>query len=203
MPSRHAAPSLEIRLLGTPSVSVRGAPLDVDTRRPVAVLAVIATEARPYGREELAALLWPESDDEGARGALRRMLSVLRGAVGPEALAIDRQRVALVDGGAFVDVAELDRLGASGDSADLAAAADLARGPFMAGFTLRDSPEFDDWRAARAAGVERILVTQGEHPLLVASAGFPPTLTVHDAVTGDVRTEIPEPGLGFSLLFAP
>ena len=39
--------------------------------------------------------------------------------------------------------------------ADLATAAELARGPFMAGFTLRDSPEFDDWRAARAASVER------------------------------------------------
>ena len=27
----------------------------------------------------------------------------------------------------------------------------------MAGFTLRDSPEFDDWRAARAATVERTI----------------------------------------------
>lgn len=52
-------------------------------------------------------------------------------------------------------------------------------------------------------GVERILVTQGEKPLLITSSGFPPTITVHDADTGNVRTEISEPGLGFSLFFTP
>ena len=52
-------------------------------------------------------------------------------------------------------------------------------------------------------GVERILVTQDEHPVLVASASIPPTLTVHDAMTGDVLREVSEPGLGGGLLFAP
>jgi len=52
-------------------------------------------------------------------------------------------------------------------------------------------------------GVERILVTQGDKPLLITSSGFPPTITVHDADTGEVRTEVSEPGLGFSLFFTP
>jgi methylamine dehydrogenase heavy chain len=52
-------------------------------------------------------------------------------------------------------------------------------------------------------GVERILVTQGDQPLLITSSGFPPTITVHDAETGKVRTEVSEPGLGFSLFFTP
>jgi methylamine dehydrogenase heavy chain len=52
-------------------------------------------------------------------------------------------------------------------------------------------------------GVERIVVTQGDEPLLITSSGFPPTITVHDAETGDVRTEVSEPGLGFSLFFLP
>lgn len=52
-------------------------------------------------------------------------------------------------------------------------------------------------------GVERIVVTQGDHPLLITSSGFPPTITVHDADNGNVRTEVSEPGLGFSLLFTP
>ena len=34
-------------------------------------------------------------------------------------------------------------------------AADLARGPFLAGFGLRDSPGWDDWRAAREAALDR------------------------------------------------
>ena len=52
-------------------------------------------------------------------------------------------------------------------------------------------------------GVERILVTQDAHPVLLASAELPPTVTVHDAMTGEVVREISEPGLGTSLLVAP
>ena len=52
-------------------------------------------------------------------------------------------------------------------------------------------------------GVERILVTQDAEPILIASAGFPPTITVYDARSGELKTEVPEAGLGFSLLFDP
>ena len=155
MANRNPGATVAIRLLGSPEVVVAGRPLEVDTRKAVAILAVLATDGRAYGREELASLLWPDSDEASARGALRRTLSVLRGAAGPEVLRVDRRQVALVAGQYEVDVAQLEALGASGNQSDLAAAADLARGPFLAGFTLRDSPEFDDWRAARAVAVER------------------------------------------------
>ena len=52
-------------------------------------------------------------------------------------------------------------------------------------------------------GIERILVTQDEHPVLVMSASLPPTLTVHDAMSGAVVRQVSEPGLAGSLLFAP
>jgi methylamine dehydrogenase heavy chain len=52
-------------------------------------------------------------------------------------------------------------------------------------------------------GVERILVTQDPRPVLIASAGTPPTVTVHDAMTGDVLREISEPGIATSLLVTP
>lgn len=52
-------------------------------------------------------------------------------------------------------------------------------------------------------GVDRILVTQDEHPVLIASAALPPTVTVHDARSGQVVREISEPGIAGSLLFAP
>ena len=73
---------LEIRVLGPLEVLVDGAPARVDTRKALAILVLLAVEGRPYAREELAAILWPDSDDESARGALRRTLSVLRGALG-------------------------------------------------------------------------------------------------------------------------
>jgi methylamine dehydrogenase heavy chain len=52
-------------------------------------------------------------------------------------------------------------------------------------------------------GVDRILVTQDAYPVLLASASLPPTVTVHDAMTGAVLREVSEPGLAGSLLFTP
>jgi len=62
------------------------------------------------------------------------------------------------------------------------------------------------WALAKAVphtGVDAILVTQDEHPVLVAASAMPPVITVHDALSGDVRREIPEVGIALSLLFAP
>jgi methylamine dehydrogenase heavy chain len=52
-------------------------------------------------------------------------------------------------------------------------------------------------------GVERILVTQDANPVLIASASLPPTVTIHDAMTGAVLREVSEPGLAGALLAAP
>ncbi|HWP64902.1 MAG TPA: amine dehydrogenase large subunit [Candidatus Limnocylindria bacterium] len=52
-------------------------------------------------------------------------------------------------------------------------------------------------------GIDNILVTQDDDPVLIAAGAMPPTVTVHDAMTGAVRREISEVGLGISLLFAP
>jgi methylamine dehydrogenase heavy chain len=62
------------------------------------------------------------------------------------------------------------------------------------------------WLLAKALpnpGVQRILVTQDEHPVLIASAELPPAVTVYDAISGAVVREVGEPGLAGSLLFAP
>lgn len=146
---------MAIRLLGPLEVAVAGRPIVVDTRKALAIVALVAGEGRPFARDELAAMFWPEADDEAARGALRRTLSALRTAVGGSGLLIGRAQVALDPGAAWVDLTELERLAASDRPSDLEAAAALARGPFLAGFALRDSPAFDDWQAARAVRVER------------------------------------------------
>jgi methylamine dehydrogenase heavy chain len=52
-------------------------------------------------------------------------------------------------------------------------------------------------------GIERILVTQDPKPVLVAAASLPPTVTIHDAMTGAVLREVSEPGLAGSLLVSP
>ena len=67
-------------LLGPPRVERDGATVAFDTRKAVALLAVLALADRPRPRDVLADLLWPEHDAEHARGALRRTLSALRSA---------------------------------------------------------------------------------------------------------------------------
>jgi DNA-binding SARP family transcriptional activator/tetratricopeptide (TPR) repeat protein len=153
-PSPGARP-LVIRLLGPLEIVVAGSPIVVDTRKALAIVALVAAEGRPFARDELAAMFWPEADDEAARGALRRTLSALRSAVDGPGLSIERTRVALDPVVASVDLTDLERLAASDRRPDLEAAAALARGPFLAGFALRDSPAFDDWQAGRAIRVER------------------------------------------------
>jgi DNA-binding SARP family transcriptional activator/tetratricopeptide (TPR) repeat protein len=171
-PPERAIPTrlLTIRLLGPVSIEVAAAPLAVDTRKAVALLAHLAVARRPAGRETLAALLWPESDDTAARGALRRTLSVLNAALGGAGLSIDRSAVALREAGVDVDLwrfqEALARARAHGHEADhgcpgclaaLDAAAALDRGEFMAGFSLRDSEAFDEWLLAEREAYRREL----------------------------------------------
>jgi len=72
----HSSPKkLSISLLGTPVIEHRGEPVEVDTRKAIAILAYVALEKGIHSRDTLAALLWPESDESRARAALRRTLS--------------------------------------------------------------------------------------------------------------------------------
>lgn len=152
---------LDIRVLGPLEVLVDGVPIVVDTRKALAILAILAVEQRAFAREELAALLWPESADESARGALRRTLSVLRSALGDRWLRVDRTSVSLDIDGVSVDLDELERVAAASPGTSpragstVAIGVDLVRGPFLVGFSLRDSSAFDDWHATRATHVER------------------------------------------------
>ena len=74
--------SLRVDLLGTPRIEVDGEPLRVDTRKAVALLAYLAVTGGPQARELLVDLLWPDTDPDRGRAALRRTLSALRSALG-------------------------------------------------------------------------------------------------------------------------
>ena len=161
-------PTLRISLLGPVRVTVDDVPLAVDTRKAVALLAYLAATERPASRESLAALLWPESGGDEARGALRRTLSVLNGGLGGVGLVIDRASVALRPAQVEVDLSAfkqaLSRVRDHGDPADapcpdclesLDQAAGLDRGEFLAGFSLRDSEPFDEWQLAETESHRR------------------------------------------------
>jgi predicted ATPase/DNA-binding SARP family transcriptional activator len=189
--------SLNIYLLGSPRVERQDAPIEVDTRKAIALLAYLAG-ANPSGsqrRDSLATFFWPEVDSSRAHGALRRTLSALHKALGGEGLKIDRDTVSLERGvGTWIDVDVFHGLLAEcrthGHPANevcptclprLSQAASLYRDDFMAGFSLRDSPAFDDWqffqveslRRELAGALERLahgLSAQGDFEAAIAHA---------------------------------
>ena len=142
-------------LLGPPRVERDGATVAFDTRKAVALLAVLALADRPRPRDVLAELLWPEHDAEHARGALRRTLSALRSAVGADFVDATRDSVSLVrSAGLRVDVDAFRGAAVEGRAGD---AAGVFRGDFLEGFGLRDAPAFEDWQRAEADGLRREL----------------------------------------------
>ncbi len=156
---------LALYLLGSPRLEREGVPLQLQYHKNLALVAYLAVAGMDQGaeshtREALVTLLWPELDPSRARAGLRRNLSVLRKALGDQWLVVDRELVGL-DPAADVwfDVAQFRgrlRFAQAHDhpQADacpeclsmLAEAVELYRGDFMAGFSLRDSPSFDDWQ---------------------------------------------------------
>jgi DNA-binding SARP family transcriptional activator len=148
---------LRLRLFGAPELSLDGSQVTFDTRKAVALLAYLAVTGRPQRRESLAALLWPESEQGRARASLRRTLSAAAGA-GP-ALLIRRGEVELDSKQVWSDVGEFETLAASVEISQLRQAAGLAPDTFLAGFSLRDSAQFDDWSAATGDRLRERLVT--------------------------------------------
>jgi DNA-binding SARP family transcriptional activator len=175
--------AVEISLLGTPSVRREGAPVALETRKAMALLAHLALAERPRSRDALCELLWPGKDPDHARGALRRTLTTARKAVGPERIEVVADSVALRDGpGLEVDVRRFRSLvGPDATPADLDAAVALFRGDFLEGFALRDSPEFEQWCISEADSLQRelagvlarlvaILAERGDLPAAIAHA---------------------------------
>jgi len=165
-------PHLTLTLFGPPHLERDGQPVTLDTRKAVALLAYLAVTGQRHGRDALAALLYPETDQSRARATLRRTLSSLKSAIGEPSLLIDREAVALAtDADLWCDVTHFQRLLAQCHShghgahdvcgcclAPLREAAALYGDDFLAGFTLRDSAAFDDWQRFESERLRRDLI---------------------------------------------
>jgi DNA-binding SARP family transcriptional activator len=171
---------LDIKLLGRPEVALDGKLVVVDTRKAIAVLAYLVVE-KTASRDSLAGLFWADATQERARATLRRTLSALRGATDSDIIAADRNLVTLA-GPARSDLDVFDEeLAATTthghDPRDvcerciphLRAATDLHRGDFLAGFSVRASPEFDDWVRTTSESL-RIRIGEAYHRLGTALA---------------------------------
>ncbi len=171
---------MHLLLLGSPSLQTdEGHILAFDTRKALALLTYLALHDHPFQRDTLAALFWPELDQSRSRAALRRTLTPLNHALGENALLATRDTLALhpdfhlwVDARAFETAAETPAL------ENLQTAVRLYKGDFMAGFTLRDAPAFDEWQYFETDRLRRLYATALERliPLLTARGDLPPAL---------------------------
>lgn len=161
--------SLRLYLLGAPRVELNGVSPAMDTRKALALLAYLAVTGQSHSRDSLAALLWPEYSQSQARANLRRTLSTLSKAIGSTWLDVERESIGLngqpglwVDANEFQTQCHLLRPGSlsappTGSELlpQLSQAADLYNGDFMAGFSLRDSPDFEEWQFLQAEHLRR------------------------------------------------
>jgi DNA-binding SARP family transcriptional activator len=158
---------LHLSLLGTPVVKHGEHTLTFSTRKALALLVYLAVEGGTHTRKSLSEAFWPGLDAEHGRAALRATLLELRrllegshGPGEPAHLLIKRDMLGVEQGSSLlldlrlVEAASkqvgrgVEPLAGEGREALLAQleqATGLARGPFLAGFTLRDSQFFDDW----------------------------------------------------------
>jgi DNA-binding SARP family transcriptional activator len=152
--------NLEIFLLGSPIIREGDHQIEFDTRKALALLAYLVITGTTHQRDTLATFFWPENDQAGARAALRRTLSVLKAGLLADSLLVTREQIGINPAGRWwCDAHEYSRLiYQTGEQYhrdehtkpeyinDLSDAVKLYRGDFLAGFSLRDSPAFDDWQ---------------------------------------------------------
>jgi predicted ATPase/DNA-binding SARP family transcriptional activator len=166
-------PKLSLRFFGAPYLERDGQRVEPDTRKAIALLAYLVVTGQPHTRDALAALLYPENDESHAKAALRRTLSALNKTLGEGNLSTAHDAVAIdANPSLWVDVNEFTNLlnqaqSCRHDAAEacpiclpwLEQAACLYRGDFLAGFSLRDCPGFDEWQYFKSEELRRQYAT--------------------------------------------
>lgn len=169
-----------LQTLGFPAIYGDDHPIKLNLRKGLALLIYLAEAQGAVARDVLATLLWPESPRETARARLRRMLHRIELALGQQIFETDRTSVRW---SSAVELKVDSHLFESAcDRGAFEEACLCYRGDFLAGFSLADCPEFDDWafyrrealRGRLMHGLERLVQDKnaaGEHFAATAYAG--------------------------------
>jgi DNA-binding SARP family transcriptional activator/TolB-like protein len=147
---------IEIALLGRVAVTVDGVTVtgEAAQRRRLALLALLCeAPLRPVSRDRLMLHLWPESDTESARRLLSASLYVLRKALGADAIRVAGDQLELNAALVRVDAIRFEDAARTGDPE---AALALYAGPFLDGFFVPGSPEYDQWLDLRRQELARL-----------------------------------------------
>ena len=184
----HAANSFRLLTLGGPALVDSTGAVVAEQRRRLALLALVASgRERGISRDKLIAALSPDSPADSARHSLHQLLYYLRqligdgGFLGTDPLRLNPAVVAF-DAAEFEDALERGAL---------EEAVALYRGPFLDGFHLAGSVEFEEWMAnerARLAArhadaLHRLARTAGDRGDHAGAAEWWRRLTVLDPLS--------------------
>ena len=197
MLSPAATPMIRIRTLGGLSATrdEQAPPGTATQPRRLAVLALVARAGdRGITREHLLALLWPDADVEDGRRALSQALHALRTGLHDE-LFLGMQDLRLNLAVASCDVLDFEAALAAQDW-DRAVAA--WAGPFLQGFRLAGSAEFDRWMEEErthlthryADLLERLAKQAGEQGDTAAAVNWWRRRAAMDALNARVTVEL-------------
>lgn len=159
---------LSIHLLGAFQVELDGDPVTgFKSDRVRALLAFLAVEAdQPHARDLLAWLLYPDSPNRAARTNFRSLCANLRRVIldqqaSPPHLIVDRHSAQFnlssdhwLDVYALCSLPDVTRI----DTCQVTrfdAAVRRYRGPFLSGFSIRDSEPFEEWLLLKRERITR------------------------------------------------
>jgi predicted ATPase/DNA-binding SARP family transcriptional activator len=154
---------LALHLLGALRLELNNALIVVDRRKTLALLAYLAVNHWQHHRDHISAMLWPEYSQSKAYTNLRHILWEVQQVIGEGWIDAHRDTIRLIadDDHAssqtgrvvWVDVArfksQITQSRAQKDVVPriplLSEAVKLYRDHFLTGFSLKDSPNFNDW----------------------------------------------------------
>lgn len=185
---------LKLELFGAPRLVYQEQPVVGVRRKALALAAYLSLTERPLMREALAALFWPDQDDEHSRISLRGVLHNLSSASPIEWVDADRSAVSLKFEALEVDVRgftgalartrghlHTDGVLCAACFAALNEAVNLYHDDFMAGFSLSDSSEFDHWQTSQREWLSRECTTALRR--LAEHSGIVSATSLHEALS--------------------
>ena len=153
-------PKLELYLMGPPYVLWQGEPVTILRRQTRALLFRLGTHLLPIARDRLAYQFWADRPQNVARRNLTHLLTHLREALpSDEVIMADTDQISLDPDVTWSDTAEFEQRAAVHGSCnieELETTLRLYRRPFISGFTLGNSNEYDEWATQERRNWERL-----------------------------------------------
>ncbi len=170
---------LKLYFLGPPRIELEDVAVHIRRRKALALLVYLVATDRTHARDALATLFYPDLDQSRARAYFRRDLGMLNSELTGDWLTADHEMVGLSENAEFwTDVAQFRHYLATCDDLVqanedinpdclplLTAAAGVYKDHFLAGFSLSDCPEFDEWQFFEAEELRQEL-TRGLNGLV-------------------------------------